>query len=505
MKRCRRRTLAIIVLLGSAAHRMAAAQDIPVHPRELVYPELDFTPPAAARHRHVLPCGVPVHVVEDHELPLVDVGVKLRGGAFLEPPGKAGLASLTGSQMRAGGTARATPEELDEELAYLAANMLSAIDDEDASASFNCLAKDLPRVLELFFDMLRTPRFDAARLELKRSQDLQSLARRNDRTAEIESREWERLLRGDGFHTTERTTKASLEAISREDLLAFHGRLFHPRNFIFTVAGDVQTAAILAQLEAHLKDWARTDWAGGPIPAIPRPATPKPGLFVVDKAGDVAARAGVNQGRVTIGHTIGLRTDPDYHALMVMNHILGGGGFTSRIMSRVRSDEGLAYSAASRCELGVHYSGVFRATFQSKNESVARAASIVLEEIGRIRKEKVTPEELETAINYYVGSFPRLFATPQLVVSTFAEDELTGRDPAFWTTYREKIKGVSADDVLRVAQKHLHPETLVILVVGNQAEMQKHGLKQVGGEGAPIEIPLPDPLTLEYPAGRREP
>ena len=147
----------------------------------------------------------------------------------------------------------------------------------------------------------------------------------------------------------------------------------------------------------------------------------------------------VNQGRVGIGH-IGVRRDhPDYFALRVMNQILGGGGFASRIMSRVRSDEGLAYTARSSYDFGVYYPGIFRAYFQSKSESVAHAATLVLEEIEKIRSSPVTSAELLTARNYMVEVFPRFFSSASQVANTFANEEFTGRSDEFFSTYRDKI------------------------------------------------------------------
>ncbi len=462
---------------------------VPTHPRDLVFPEIVFSPPERAQYRHVLPCGVVVYVVEDHDLPLIDISLTVRTGAYLEPDGKAGVASLAGSQMRSGGTAKQSPEDLDEELAFLAANLSSGIGDTEGSASVSCLTKDLPRALELFFDVIRSPRFDSARLELERSQTLQALSRRNDQTAGIESREWERLLRGPGFFSTDRETKSSIEGITREDLVAFHKRSYHPKHFLFAVAGDVRTKDVLDRLEASLKGWASEPCLLDPVPPIPKPThEPKPAAYLVDKPS-------VNQGRVAIGHLAPTRDHPDYHALVIMNQILGGGGFTSRITSRVRSDEGLAYTAASRLDLGVHYEGVFRAYFQSKSESVGKATKIVLEEIDRVRKEKVSKEELDTAVSYAIGLYPRAFSTALSTASTLAGDEFTGRPAEFWRSYRQKMKAVTQDDVLRVAQEQLKPEKLVILVVGNVEEILKGGLSA----GTVERIPLPDPQTLEYP------
>jgi zinc protease len=477
------------VVRGEPGPAPDAGAKIPAHPRELVFQDLEFTPPDRDAYRHVLPCGVVVYVVEDHDLPLVDVSVTVRTGAYLEPAEKSGLASLTGGQIRAGGTSKSTPEELDEELAFLAAAMSSAIGDTEGSAFFNCLTKDLGRVLDLFFDMLHSPRFDAARLDLEKGKELQELARRNDQTAAIELREWERLIRGADFFSVDHSTKSSISSITRDDLIEFHKRSFHPKHFLVSVSGDVKTQDILDRLESALAGWAKEPCLLDPVPPVPKPShAPKPGTYLVDKPG-------VNQGRVSIGHLAPTRTTPDFHAITILNQILGGGGFTSRITSRVRSDEGLAYTAASRCDLGVYFDGVFRAYFQSKSESVAKATKIVLEEIEKIRKDKVTSEELDTAVSHAIGLFPRAFATPQATASTLANDEFTGRDPTFWKTYRQKMKALTQDDILRAAKERLSPEKLVVLIVGNAADILKGGLPQDGLE----RIPLPDPVTLEYP------
>ena len=488
----------LLALLVLAAQVPAAAQTaIPAHPRDLTFEPLDFDPPRAAQHRHTLSGGGTVFVVEDHALPLVDVTVYVRTGAYLEPPGQAGLAALTGSQMRAGGTASLPAADFDEEVAFLAAQIGSSIGDTIGQASLNCLTKDLDAALDLLFDMLRHPRFDQARLDLAKSQALQAMERRNDSTRGIEGREWGRLMRGEAHFSTRPSTRASIESISRDDLRAFHERYFHPRSFIFAVSGDVTPADILSKLNARLAGWPTADET---VPAVPAPANaPRRGLYGVDKPD-------VNQGRVSIGHLGTTRDNPDRYPLLVMNDILGGGGFSSRLLTRIRSDEGLAYSAASSFGMGTYYDGVFRVAFQSRSETVARAAAIVLDEIERIRSEPVTDEELQNSIASFVETFTRNFSSAAATARLFARDEYTGRDPEYLTRYRERISAVTAADVLRVAREYLHPERLTTLVVGNldaiaagDPDNPDFALEDFGG--APVtRIPLPDPFTMEYPA-----
>jgi zinc protease len=185
-----------------------------------------------------------------------------------------------------------------------------------------------------------------------------------------------------------------------------------------------------------------------------------------------------------------------------MNEILGGGGFTSRITKTVRSNEGLAYSAGSGLSFGVFYPGRFRAFFQSKSRSVPYATSLVMEEIRRMREGPVGAEELDTVKGQIVQSFPSSFASKAQSMAIFASDEYTGREASWWTTYRDRIRAVTAADVQRVAREHLVPEKMMVLVVGKQPEIdlgdEKHpvALASLAPGGKVTALPLRDPMTM---------
>ncbi len=490
----------LALVLFVAAPMSALAQtpgQIPTHPRELKYTTLTYTPPKRSQYRHVLSNGVVVYAVEDHDLPLVNISTLVRTGSYLDPAGKEGLASLVGSQMRAGGTAKMTAEQFDEAADFLAAQISSSVGSTQGSAGLNLLAKDVDKGLALYLDMLRTPAFQEDRLKLAKSQILQQMERRNDSTTGIEAREWTRLLQGSEHFTAKETTKASIESITRQDLVDFHQRYFHPGGFILAVSGDFDTKAMLQKLEAAFQGWPAGKQA---VPDVPKPTqAPVAGIYTIHKAD-------VNQGRVSIGHTGTTRDNPDAYALEIMNDILGGGGFSSRIMSRVRSDEGLAYSAGSSYGMGVYYPGTFRASFQSKSATTSQAIQIVLDEINRMRTTKVSAEELETAKNSFIETFPRIFSTASQIAGTFAQDEYTKRPADYWDNYRQRIAAVTAEQVQSVAQKYLDPSKLVILVVGNIDDITKgnpehpeYSLTKLAGTGQIRRIPLPDPLTMAYP------
>jgi predicted Zn-dependent peptidase len=343
--------------------------------------------------------------------------------------------------------------------------------------------------------MLRTPGFDEERLDIEKTNQIESMKQRNDDPRRIASREWSWLMRGEEHFSSRALTKTEVEAISREDLIAFHEQYWEPRNMLVTVSGDVKTDEILAELNRRFEDWA----SDGPEVEWPPPAPehdPAPGVYHVEKD--------IPQSRVRIGHPMPETgwMDPVRMPLMVMNDILGGGGFTSRITNRIRSDEGLAYSAGSGLSLGTYWPGSFTMFFQTKNRTVALASQIALEEVNRIREDKVTPEELEVAKASFIDTFPQNFDSTSAIVSLFTSDEYEDRPHSYWYEYQDRVGAVSREDVLRVAKKHLSPEQVVMLIVGRWDEVapgDEDGRASMEEffEGEVTHLPLRDPLTLQ--------
>lgn len=468
---------------------------IPPRPEALKFPTLNYEPPDPREYRVALKAGPVAYVVPDRELPLVTVSILVRSGAYLDPVGQEGLAAFTGGLLVRGGTTSKTAEALDERLAFLAAQMGASIGDDLGTVSLNLLSKDLPEGLAILREVLTQPRFQADKLELQRQQTLQALQQRNDDSSSIEARELENLSYGNQFWAARQPTSGSVNSLKREDLQAFHRRWFHPSNFIVSVSGDFDRATMVQTLEKLFADWPFQGEVPAPIPSNLKPAGA--GVYLVNKD--------VPQGRVSILLPGVMRDDPDYPAILLMNDILGGGGFTSRIMNRVRSDEGLAYSAGSAFPGGVWYPSTFRAGFQSKSRTVTYATSIVLEEMKRMAAGPVTDEELQTAKRSFIESFSENFNTKSKVAGIFAREEFTGRfakAPDFWKGFRQRLERVQREDIQRVAAKHLHPERVSILVVGNQEEILKghpdHPISLEKLVPAPLtELPLRDPLTLE--------
>ncbi|MEO8360577.1 MAG: pitrilysin family protein [Vicinamibacteria bacterium] len=471
---------------------LAQAQSVPDNPEKLTYAPLTYTPPAAKDYRVVLKNGMVAYIIEDKALPLINIQVIVRAGVWLEPAGKAGLARLTGSQMRAGGTKSLTAEQFDERADFLAAQIGSSIGDTSAGASLNCLADNLDDSLKLFIEMLRTPRFQEDRLKLAKEQILQDMKKRNDESSDIESRELNVLLNGEDHFTNHFSTEASISSLTSADLKAFHDQYYFPANMILAVSGAFNKADMVKKLDDAFAAWPSPKMMTPAIPSTLKTAAP--GFYRINKD--------VNQGRVSVVLPTVLRTSPDIYALEVMNEILGGSGFTSRITRTVRSNEGLAYSAGSGIGFGTYYPGRFRASYQSKSSTVAYALQLVFEEIKKIRDTQVTEEELVTIKNNLIQTFPSSFESKAQQAGLFAADEYTKRDPLFWATYRDKIQAVTAADIQRVAKTYLVPDKMITLVVGNQAEIGKGDGKHditvdKVANGKVIELTLRDPMTMK--------
>ncbi len=475
----------------------AAAQAIPDRPEKLTFKPMTFEVPKAKDARLKLKNGITAYVLPDPTgQPLVTVSLLLKGGSYLEAPGKEGSASLMGSLLRSGGTTKTPADQLDEKLEFLAANLMSNLGDTQGMLNLNLLAKDAKEGLGLMVEVLTQPAFAQDRLDLAKKNLRQAMERRNDDSTAIERQQLGYLLRGEAYYTNHQPTSASLDTITREDLQALHARLIHPENFILSVSGNFDRKAmekLLNETFGALKPGAKAQKSAA-IPVAPFAA--KPGIYVVDKD--------VNQGRVSFSLPGLRRTDADYYAVIVMNDILGGGGFTSRLVKKIRSDEGLAYSAGSGFTPGLFFPGDFRAAFQSKSRSVAYGIRLAIAEMEKMRTAPVTAEELSVAKGSLVDGFPANFSNKAAVAGTFATYDYAGLNAdQLLGEYRARIQAVTAADVQRVAQKYLTLDKVAILVVGKASDVEEGDVKDHPGklsEAAKlplVHVPLRDPLTLK--------
>ncbi len=433
------------------------------HPSKLKFPELKFDPPRASDYRVKLENGMRIYIAPDKELPTFDMQVIVRTGSMYES--KDGLAAMCGELMRKGGTTSMSGEEIDDYMAQFAGSLTTTIGFSSGSASLSVLKEDTDRGLKMLADVLMNPIFAEDEIRRYKEKTLQNLEHRYDRPGTLLSDVYSSLLY-ESHPAGSLPSKSAIKSITREDLLLFHEEDFHPNNCIVAVAGDFDRDEMIKKIEKLFTDW---DEAEIEFPEIPdEEAEFERGVFLLEKD--------INQGYVRMGH-LGIRDDnPDVYAVRIMNAILGGGGFTSRIMSRVRSDEGLAYSVYSWFDTPVEYTGTFSCSFQTKSGSVAYAVSLVMEEIKRIRSEPVTEEELQQAKDQFIERFPSIFSgmgsAAYARVQVLARNEYNRHPLDYYDHYRDNYAKVTREQVLEVAKKYLKPDGLKIVVVGKTDEIK---------------------------------
>jgi zinc protease len=487
----RRATLTI--LLGVAT---AFAQEIPDRPEKLKFEPIKFETPRAKDYKAKLRDGIPAFIAPNGKegTPLVRVTVSWRGGSYLDPKGKEGLAALYGSQLTQGGTAKLEAAKLEDRLEALAATLTSSCTDTSCNVSLQVLDKDLAEGLDLMMQALTEPAFAQDRLDLAKRQGRQRISRRNDDVTSIASYEMKYLLFGENHFASADSTIASVEAITRDDLKAFHARMLHPANLIVAAAGQFDRKAMVEALDRTVGTLK-----AGPearvSPAVPAPDFPRtPGIYVTDKDAP--------QAMIRFAFPGIRRTDPDWHAAFVTNQILGGRGFTSRLMKKIRSDEGLTYGVYTNLEPGTYWRGDVTGGLQTKNRSVAYALRLAFEEIRKLKEQPVSDDEMRVNKEGIIEAFPSQWATKQAIANRFADEAREGWPEDWWATYREKIQAVTPTDVQRMAKKLFDTDRMVILVVGKGSETEAGDADHPGAlkDVAPLPlkgVPLRDPATLK--------
>jgi predicted Zn-dependent peptidase len=453
----------VVMIMGLLTAVMVCAEEgRRADPRTMAFKPVDFAPPDPTRV--VLENGMVVYLLEDHELPLVNVSATMRTGGWLEPQDKVGLATLTGSVMRSGGGGGLTAEQIDEELEHYAIDIGISIGRQSGSASLDVLSKDLPRGLRIFAGLLRQPAFEAPRIELAKLQTLEGIRRRQDNPGSIVGREFLKQLYGPDHPSARESTIESVKRITRDDLVAFHQRTVHPNGIILGVTGDFKEAEMLALLRTTFGEW-------------------KPGKVPELRIADANESAGpsivrfvnkdTSQTHLRIGHLTIREQDPDYVPLAIANDILGGSSFRSRLFNDVRTKRGLAYSVGSRLNVGMHDQGVWLMRAETKLPSTQEVISRFVANMERMRTELVTDQELAEAKEAYVNSFVFSFASPSAIVNRFVELEYDGLPKDFLQQLRARVIALTKEDILAAAKKHFHPNRLTIVAVGSGAALPK--------------------------------
>jgi len=473
--------LVLFTVLLSFSVRSQAIADTPKHYTELEFktlPELELPD----YERYELDNGMVVYLVEDRDLPLIGGTAIIRTGSRFEPANKVGLAQLTGSVMRSGGTENHPAAELNSILEQKAASVETNISNSSGSASFNTLTEDLNAVFPLFTEVLRQPAFAADKFAIAKRQQQGSIARRNDDPGAIASREFNKVIYGDTSPYARTIEYETLNNISREDAIAFYQTYIRPENMILGIVGDFATEEMIERVQNAFGNWQ----VDAPIAALEPPAATQRyegGIFAID-------RPQQTQSNILLGHIGGQLNSPDYPTLSVLNGVLNG--FGGRLFNEVRSRQGLAYSVYGSWSPSYDYDGMFIAGGQTQTSNTVPFVKSVTKEIKKLRNELVTEKELANAKESILNSFVFNFQNPSQTLSRLMRYEYFDYPEDFIFEYQDKIQNTSREDILDAAREYLKPKQLVTLVVGNIKAM-KPSLDELKQEVTLVDVSIPQP------------
>jgi len=452
--------LALPVLMLLLFLARPAMAEVPKHYTDLKFPPLPAlkVPPYT---RFQLANGLVVYLMEDHELPLVGGTALIRTGDRWEPGDKVGLAGLTGAVMRSGGTQKRSADALNRLLEQRAASVETGIGEVSGAASFSSLTEDLEPVFDAFVEVLRQPAFAEDKLQVEKTKMRGAIARRNDDPGAITSREFQKLIYGKDSPYARTVEYASLENISRADLVNFHQQYYHPNHLMLGIVGDFDSKAMRKRVEAKLGTWQPQGTLQlPPLPAVSQ--VNQTGIFLVNQPQ-------LTQSNIQIGHLGGQLDSPDHAALSVMNEVLNG--FGGRLFNEVRSRQGLAYSVYAVWSPRYDYPGLFIAGGQTRSDATVPFIQSVLGELEKIRTTPISPVELKFAQDSVLNSFIFNFEDPGQTLSRLLRYEYFGYPKDFIFRYQKAIAATRIADVQRVAQTYLKPDQIVTLVVGNPSQI----------------------------------
>jgi zinc protease len=394
------------------------------------------------------------------ELPLVTLQLLIKAGTLEDPPGKEGLANLTASLLR-NGTKSRSAAKIAEELDFMGASLSFAGGDDFATVGLTVLKKDLGPALELLQDILMNPTFPAAEVTLKKNQLKAALASAEDEPKVLASRAFFKDLYGPfPYNHPVMGTPQGLTAITRQDLIAFHRTYYRPNNTVLSVVGD------LTPDEAS--QWVTKifgAWAAAPLPSATLPAIPP-----LNQRQEVVIDKDITQANIILGNLGISRQNPDFYAFQVMNYLLGGGGFASRLMDDIRVNRGLVYSVYSAFDPGLE-PGPFLVALETKNATAGEAITQVVVQLRRIMTQPVTAEELKDAKSYLIGSFPRKMDSISKRAWLLGYVEVYGLGLDYPWRYPELIQHLTPGDIQKVAEKYLQPEKYLLVIVGKKSAM----------------------------------
>ncbi len=425
----------------------------PGTPRPFHFPDFE---------RFYLPNGLEVLLVERQDFPLVSINLCVKSSALADLENKEGTANLL-SELFSEGTKTRNSEAIAEELEFTASQFSAHSDWNAIHLDMNTLSRNLDSALDVFSDMLQNPVFPEAELERIRQEILTDRMRIVDNPAKLNSEQFIRFLYGRmRYALPVEGSNTSIQNITRTDIQTFYKKHITPGNSVLIFAGNINRQTAEAVSEKYFSSWQ--DAALPPVADFDFKQPQKTSVHLIHKPGS-------SQTELRMGHLGIERSNPDYYAVTLLNEILGG-YFLSRINMNLREEHGYTYGAGSAFSYRPGL-GPFHISAAVQSEHTAEAVQEVLNEVAKIRAEKISEEELQNAHGQITGLFPIAFETADQVSLGLSNIVLSQLPDDYYNTYRENISAVSREDIFESAQKYLHPDKMQIVVTGDRALIEK--------------------------------
>jgi zinc protease len=449
-----------IITLSAACLILASAFVVTVLAGDVDLPKIN---------RMTLDNGLEVLALEHHEQPVVAMRLVMRGGMSYDTPDKAGLANFTAGLLRQGTTTR-DANQISEEIDFVGGSLSAGADLDATYATCRVLTKHTAVGIDLLADIVINPTFAEDEVERLRKQIIAGIMQSKDDPNSVVSEMYDKKLFGD--HPYGLPSVGNLETateITRDDIVAFHEKYYMPNNSFLIIVGDIKPKEIFTMVKEKFSTWEK-----GVIPELNLPEPPAVNGYSII----LINKPDATQSNIKFGHLGVSRSNPDIFAVRVMNYIVGGGGFVSRLVKDIRAEQGLTYDINSQFAYNRDI-GDFTVTTYTKNESTADAIKSTIDLLKEVRSNGLTEKEVDECHSFYSGYFPLVFETPSQIALQLQTAELYNLGEKYLTTYISNINGVDVKKASEAARKYIDPDNMLFVVVGKAEEIQA-GLEEIG-------------------------
>jgi zinc protease len=424
----------------------------PLAPRPLNLPEhVEIT----------LPNGLGLVVVEDNRLPLISFRLAFRSGDANDPEDLPGLSDMMSSLLTEG-TEKRNSRQIAEEVERFGATLAVGSSSDFTTVAASSISLYADEILDLMADVTLNPSFPLNEVDLARENTKQLLIQQRAQPTFLASERLSQVVFGKHPYSRLSPTPEMLDLMTREHLVRYRERTYIPNNAVFMVVGDVDRDAIIQRIEQLFGGWQP-----GALPKLDLPALPERherSVYVVDRPGSA-------QSNIVIANVGITRTNSDYFPMLLMHTILGANA-SSRLFMNLREEKGYTYGAYSNLDAR-RLAGTFRASAEVRTPVTGASLHEFFYELGRIRDEAVTADELKNAKAYLSGVFPIRIETQDGLIDQLVSIRMYDLPPDYLETYREQINAVTTADIQRVAQAHVTPDRAAVVIVGDAAEISE--------------------------------